>query len=598
VALVDYSSLEETAINTQHGMLVAFGEFLSQHGVLDGLMKVRVDQRRRKYAPQTKLVEFLATIMSGSERLEDMNAGSHPLVKDRVVAQAWGQTGFAHYSTVSRTLDACTDATVRETEQIVQAFGRPFIATTIDGLLRRGEAIVYDLDLTGQAVSSTSTSYPEAAFGWMSDGVRLGYQLARVCLSPAGGERVWLAGFHHPGDMVSSKCLKELVSAAEAQTGVRPRRRIELIGQRIKADQEVLTRTQRLIDQQHARVEMLQETQVRLIGQIYHATEAQKRVVSPQKLSFLQKQHEAWSQRLPRLDKQIAQASQVLGKHQTHLAQQVSVLAQLLAWRIALEDDNRTNPNPPAYVEARMDAGFMSGENLTWLLEMGYCPNTKAPNDRTTVALRARLGDTSQWVRVGLNAEMVVWDNYILHGCPFPVTVALERFKVADTYKYATLIHYRDDPSFPTLPVWFQRYNARQTIEAGNKELKGTFFVQHLMTRSLAGIRLQVLFTGLAANVVRWCVPWLKSCAPTPTPKLIHILSHPRALIHVTANAAALVQQSIGGTAMQFSQDGPLPGVTLFLRGIPAFQPALGLDRPCKINPRSTICLPVAQTLR
>jgi len=64
------------------------------------------------------------------------------------------------------------------------------------------------------------------------------------------------------------------------------------------------------------------------------------------------------------------------------------------------------------------------------------------------------------------------------------------------------LIHYREDGIFPTLPAWFQHYNERQTIEAGNKEMKGTFFVQHLMSRSPAGIRLQVLFTGLAANAV------------------------------------------------------------------------------------------------
>lgn len=586
MALVDYSSLEEGVNNTEHGMLVAFGEFLSQHGVLDELMKVAVEQRTRKYAPQTKLVEFLAAIMSGSRRLEDLNAGSHPLVKDQVVAQAWGQTGFAHYSTVSRTLEACTETTVNEVEQIVQAFGRPFIATTIDGLLRRGEAIVYDLDLTGQAVSSTSTSYPEAAFGWMNDGVRLGYQLARVCLSPTptDGERVWLAGFHHPGDMVSSKCLQELVNAAETQTGVRPRRRVALISQRIETYQAEMTRMQRLIDQQQARVTALQRTQVRLIGQIYHAAEMQKKVVLSQKLALLKKVSEAWQQRLSRLDKQITQAQQVLGKHQAWLIHQAHDLAQMLAWRTALEDDNRTNPNPPPYVEARMDAGFMSGENLTWLIEMGYCPNTKAPNDRTTVALRARLEDTARWVRVGPNAEMVAWDNHILHGCPFPVTVALERFKVGDTFKYATLICFRDYASSPTLPAWFQGYNDRQTIEAGNKELKGTFFIQHLMTRSLPGIRLQVLFTGLAANVVRWCVPWVKSCAPSPTPELTHILSHPRALIHAAANAAALVQQSIGGTAMQFASNGPLPGATLFLRGIPAFQPALGFNRPCNFD--------------
>jgi hypothetical protein len=33
---------------------------------------------------------------------------------------------------------------------------------------------VYDFDLTGQAVSATSTTYPDAAFGWMNDQGRLG----------------------------------------------------------------------------------------------------------------------------------------------------------------------------------------------------------------------------------------------------------------------------------------------------------------------------------------------------------------------------------------------------------------------------------------
>lgn len=59
-----------------------------------------------------------------------------------------------------------------------------------------------------------------------------------------------------------------------------------------------------------------------------------------------------------------------------------------------------------------MDAGFVSGENLTWLLEMGYCPNTKAPNDRTTTALRKRLSPETQWVSVGSNAEMTAWGDY------------------------------------------------------------------------------------------------------------------------------------------------------------------------------------------
>lgn len=569
--------------NTQHGMLVALGEFLRQHGLIERLMNVPVAQKTRRFLPQTKLVEFLAGIVSGLEHLEDLNTGPRPLAKDPVVAQAWGQSGFAHYSSVSRTLDVCNDATVAAVEQAIEAFSRPFLATTIQDLLRRGEPIIFDFDLTGQVVSSTSKTYPDVAFGWMNDGVKLGYQLARVCLSPRSGERVWLAGFHHPGDAASVKCLTELVHAAEVQAHVRPRRRTELVQQRIEAQHVVVVRAQRLVGQQAAKLERLQATQAVLIGKLYHAEQVCQGSIFPAKLARLQAQRNSWLKRQPRLAAQIGQCQQVLAKHQAQVREQEMVLSELGHWLAQLEVDNHSNPEPPVYVEARMDAGFVSGDNLTWLLEMGYCPNTKAPNDRTTTALRTQLSTETRWVPVGANAEMVAWDNYYLHGCPFPLTVALERFKVGAAYKYATLIHYRDDGIFPTLPVWFQHYNERQSIEAGNKELKGTYFVQHLMSRSLAGIRLQVLFTGLAANAVRWCGPWLKACAAQVTPPLLRALNSPKHLVQVAANAAALVQQQHSGTALQFAPDGPFPGVTLFLKGVPAFQLAFGFNQPFKI---------------
>jgi hypothetical protein len=563
-------------------MLVALGEFLFQHGLMDSLMKVPIPQRTRHFAPQAKLVEFLAAILSGSEHLEDLNDGPRPLAKDPVVARAWGQAGFAHYSSVSRTLDACTQETVVAVEQAINEFSHPFIATAIQGLLRRGADIIYDFDLTGQAVSSSSSTYPEAAFGWMADSVKLGYQLARVCLSPSGEARVWLAGFHHPGDTVSTTCLHELVRAAETQAGIRPRRRTELLQQRLVAQDAAVVRGRRLVAQHQKKLDNLRRTQTRLICQVYHAEELRKGSASQQDSARSRFAVASWRKRLPRLEVQIVQTQRTLTKQLSRLAEQANVLEQLHIWQAQLTADNQANPDPPPYIEARMDAGFVSGENLTWLLEMGYCPNTKASNERTTTILRARLSPQSCWVRVGHHVEMTAWGDYDMNGCPFPLMVALERFQVGSAYKYATLIHYRDDGVFPTLPVWFHHYNERQTIEAGNKELKGTFFVQHLMSRSLAGIRLQVLFTGLAANAVRWCVPWLQSCASKTTAKLAHTLASPKHLVHVAANAAATVQQTIFGTAVQFAPDGPLPGVILFLKGVPAFQLALGFNQPCK----------------
>ncbi|TAN84509.1 MAG: hypothetical protein EPN14_02050 [Gallionella sp.] len=391
---------------------------------------------------------------------------------------------------------------------------------------------------------------------------------------------MWLAGFHHPGDTVSAACVQELVVAAEAQTGVRPRRRPELVQQRLDTQRQSIARTRRLLNQQQIKLARLHQTQLTLHSKVYHAEQVRKGPISRPKAALLKQQMKGWQKRLPRLETQLVNSQQVLSKHQRQLLEQETALTALLAWRAKLKTDNRTNPNPPPYLEARMDAGFATGANLTWLLEMGYCLNTKAPNGQTATALRARLPRPHRWVKVGDNAEMIGWGEYELHGCPYPLTAALERFKIGREYKYATLIHYRDDGLCPTLPVWFQHYNQRQTIEAGNKEMKGTFFVQHLMSRSLAGIRLQVLFTGLAANAVRWCVPWLKNCAAETTPKLNRTLNSPKHLVRVAANSAALVQQTTCGTTLQFAPESSLPGVTLFLKGVPAFQPALAFHQP------------------
>lgn len=580
--------------NTEHGMLVAFGEFLQQHGLLERLRQVPVPQKTHTFIPQDKLIELLIGIMSGIEHLQDLHRGPRPLTKDMAVAQAWGVEHFTHFTTVGRTLAACDEQTVAATEAAIQAFSRPFVESAVHELLRRGRLVVYDLDLSGQPVSSTSTSYPNAAFGWMNDQVRLGYQLARVSLVTHTGERIWLAGFHHPGDTVSSSCLKELIQAAEAHTGVRPQRRLDWVSQRITAQQESIARTRRLADQQQTKLKHLQQTQATLIGKTYHSGQLLKAPFSPKKRAHLQSQVAGWQKRLPDVAEQIARAQQVLATHQARLAEQETEVAALRAWQAQLSTENEANPNPPE-IDVRIDAGFASGENLTWLLEMGYTPNTKAPNARTTTALRAQLPRGATWEKVGDNAEMVLVGERQLHGCPYPLTVALERFKIGRTFKYATLVRVG---AAPTLTDWFAQYNARQTIEAGNKELKGTFFVQHLLSRSAAGIQLQVIFSGLAANIVRWAQPWLASCVADPTPTVQRTLNSPKALVRVAANATALVQQTRDGTTVLFGPRSALPGAAFALRGVPAIQLPLGFQRPFKIASDSTNRAPNAHSLR
>jgi hypothetical protein len=565
--------------DTEHGLLIAFGEFARQHKLIDGLMTVPIDQKTRTVKPQTKLIEFLAGILSGIEYLEDLNAGAHPLVKDQAVIRAWAQPAFAHYSSVSRTLDACDTDTVAAIQKVIETFSQPFIAQAIQDQLRRGEPIIFDLDLTGQAVSSTSQTYPNAKFGWMDDGLKLGYQLARVCMHNEVWGRVWLAGFHHPGSTVSAPCLQELIIAAETQAHVRPRRRTELVRQRLQALDESLQRYERLITQQSDKLKAQQVTLDTLKGKCYHAEQVQRGPISEAFRERLIQQRAGWQRRIPKVEKAIAQIQHVLAGHHQRLQTLQDERAATQVWLEKLETDNATNPDAPV-CEARMDSGFTTGPNLTWLIEMGYIPNTKAPNDKTTRALRAAVIPQTPWVQVDDNAEMTGCSDYVLHDCPYPLTVALERFKIGQEYKYATLVTYRDTTWMPTLPEWFRSYNGRQTIEAGNKEMKGPFHVQHLMSRSLAGIQIQVLFTGLGANLVRWCVPWLRACTAEQTVPLNKTLSSPKRMVRVAANAPAIVQHTSFGLSLRFTSESALPNVTLFLSGVPAFQPSLGFFQP------------------
>ncbi len=573
-----------TYTQTDHGLLVALGEFLQQHGFLKQMMQVPIHQKTRTHTPQAKVIEFMAGIFSGIEYLSDLNDAPHPLAKDEAVARAWGVAGFAHYSGVSRTLDACDADTVRAVRQAIETFSHPFIRTAVHECLHADQPLVYDVDLMGQAVSATSTTYPNAAFGWMDNQIQLGYQLARVCLTTLSGERIWLAGFHHPGDTVSVSCLQELIRAAESQTQVRPRRQTELVQQRIAATEQLMARPRRLLAQQETKRTQLHQTELRVR---VHITQAEQTLKKPAFTAHSERRQEhlkAWQARLPRLAQQQTQCERAIAHHQTYLNQLTQQVTDLQAWLAQLEADNRANPTPPI-CEARMDSGFSGGVPITWLIEMGYQVNTKAPSDKTTRVLRKKLTADTVWSRVGANAEMTEPGIYQLHDCPYPLHVALERFKLGDTYEYATLLQYRDTLRPAPLAEWFQGYNGRQIIEAGNKELNsGIFHVQHLMTRSSAGIQLQVLFAGLGANAVRWVLPWIRTCATQSSAKWEQTLRSPKHMVRVAANAPATVQQTSQGTALQFASRGVLPGVILFLKGVPAFQLPLGLHTPVQ-NP-------------
>jgi hypothetical protein len=272
----------------------------------------------------------------------------------------------------------------------------------------------------------------------------------------------------------------------------------------------------------------------------------------------LERQQARLVKKVPKLEEQLARRK---GQFSVCQAQE-SLLQRRLE---QFEADNRTN-RYPIQADFRLDAGFGVRENVALLIEMGYEVYTKPYADWLTPRLKRQAAGRSDWTRVGKNAEMIAWKATTLHDFPYPLDVALERFWVGDKQKHATLLHFGTDPVTTDLPAWFNRYNARQTIEAGIKEGKGVFEMHHLKVRSAPGLYLQEQFAVFAANFVRWAAHWLATQCPqlpsgwqdTAQPKV-------KEQVKVGAHTSAWVNWQEQGCLLRFTDRSVFAGRSLKL---------------------------------
>jgi hypothetical protein len=564
---------------TQHAMLIAWGYFARSIGLLERLAKVPIAQKKVLRYPQEKLTEFLVGLLSGIEYLTDLSEGPAPLAKDRQVAIAWKLQPLADASGVSRTLRACDAEAVQGLADALEAVSQPFLERAVNDLRQRNETLILDADLTGRPVSSTSQTFPGAAFGYMDGQVRLGYQLAEICLQTRLFGRQWLRGEHHPGNTVSAGCLLSLVQEAERRMGCYPRRRTELVAQRISACEQVMAEGERLATQQEQRAAQQAQRIARLTRQIevaeaqvqaLVATPASTRQAGPySQLNRLRKQIVGWQGQLSRAQTQQARVLEAAKRHRERVQAHEAECKRLKERYERLSQDNASQLQPPR-CRLRMDAGFSSGENLTEVIELGYDIDTKSANDAVVQALRQRVRADQNWTRVGKNAEMIGWTNYHMNTCPYPLTVGLERFHTPKGLLYAVLLRNQAGPEAvcPDLPQWFHDYNARQTIEAGNKEEKTTFKVQHLMSHSPAGIEIQAMLTVFAANFVRWADEWIRPRVECSSQRFDRALSSPKRLVRVAANSLATVEHSGGRLLVRFSTLSSFEGVVIGLSDV------------------------------
>jgi hypothetical protein len=563
--------------HTQHAFLVAWGRFAREVGLIQKIETVELSQKKYYHTPQTKVLEFLVAHLAGLKHLQDISLSAHPLDKDQAVAEAWEQPVWADYTGVSRTLSSLSWDEAHQIVRVLQEVSQPFLETEIRQILEHGQRLCFDGDLTGIPVSNTSQSYPHAAYGHMDDEIRLGYQAALVSLASPTYRRLWLSVEHHPGDTVSCTQAEALVRAAEARTGLRPRRRVEMLRQRLATFEQQLTDLQQRLHQQEravaeaqARIAQAGETEVsrkRLLDELEHDYRVHQRQERPtSRLAQARQRFQTAQRKRVHRETVLQEAQRRLARTQARWAEQQAELSRLQQRVTQFEQDNATQAHP---IEAdfRLDAGFGTYDNVALLIEMGYEVYTKAHSHQVVRYLKGQVDDQTTWTRVGANADMVAWSHLHLKGCPYPLDVALERFHTGKTVKHSALFHFGTDSVTQDLAGWFDHYNGRQLIEAGVKEGKQVFHLHRIKVRSEPAIYLQEQFIIFAANLVRWATRWLANPVDPAENALDVSRLGVTKQVQVAAHVSAEVIRISEGWLLRFGEHTAFAGKVLKLPG-------------------------------
>ena len=561
---------------TEHAMLIPWGRFSWHLRMRERIQAVVPPRCHEDATPGGDLIlEFGLASLSGCEYLEDLNLGAHPLVKDQAVQDAWGSQ-FRHYTTVSRFLYELSDSDVEAVEAELEAIMRPYVRSAVHEVLCHQEFLTLCGDLTGRPVSAYSETYPpDTVFGYMANRLRKGHQAALVTLKGLY-HRIHVAAFHHRGDTVSGPCLREMVMETESRLGCRPRRRTELIPQRIEALDAKIAQRRDWCQAQRTALRQQVERQIRLGNQLQAlrkqlvALEAQYegKVVRPcSRLAQARKQQAVWEHQLQSALEQESHARWVLDQHQQYLDTLLLERNELLNWLAQLEVDNALHPNP-VRIRWLLDGGFGDVSNVTYLIEMGYDVYVIGHGGSTTQSLLKEVPADATWSQAGVRTQALDVNRQRLGQCAYPVRLTLLRWQAKDKFQYSTLISFSDmEEQLPTAEL-FPTYHQRQDVEAGIKQGKGTFSFTKLRVRSAAGIRLLGQFALFFwPNFVHWASAWLAGQVQDGREGFERVLQEVRTQVRVAANTSAVVLTNASGQMLEFARNGPYPGVQIRLDG-------------------------------
>src|SRR5215470_19259554 len=107
---------KDSMMTTSRASLCALGEYLKRQCFFAPLREqVEVPQKTVRYRPIDKVLDGLLGILCGAKTISQSNG---TIRVDPAVQRAFGRTGCAEQSTIARTLQASTAATVDQLERV------------------------------------------------------------------------------------------------------------------------------------------------------------------------------------------------------------------------------------------------------------------------------------------------------------------------------------------------------------------------------------------------------------------------------------------------------------------------------------------------
>ena len=89
------SDEERSVQRTQHALMVAWGWFAGETGLIQKFQALALKQKTYTHSPQNKVLEFFVGTLGGIQHLQELSLSAHPLDRDSALAEAWGQPGWA-----------------------------------------------------------------------------------------------------------------------------------------------------------------------------------------------------------------------------------------------------------------------------------------------------------------------------------------------------------------------------------------------------------------------------------------------------------------------------------------------------------------------